>query len=275
MDYSIHRTTSPLAEALANLHTDCLVVGVYANGDLTPSAAVLDHLSGGLLKRLILRGDLEMQAGKSLLIPSVSGVTHCERILLICVGTDEELKLKHWKSLFSDSLNALQQRGIARVDFALFEAAPSGMSQDQALRHAVLALDEASYRFLDFKSDKTSGLPSVQHAAFLAPHEASNTLETALAQAMATARGVELTKNLANTPGNVCTPSYLLKQHSNSPRKVTCLKSKFLSAKPCSTSAWARCFPSPRGVINRQSSSFSTTAMPAKMLRRWCWSARA
>jgi len=209
MDFSIHRTASPLTEALADFHSDCLVVGVYPNGEFTPSAAALDHLSGGLLTRLAQRGDLEMSAGKTLLIPSVSGVMNTARVLLVCVGAAEELNLKRWKSLFTESLNALQQRGIQRVDFALLEAAPQGMSKDKALRHAVLALDEASYRFLDFKSDKTSGLPSVQHAAFLAAASEDNSLEQALQQAQAIASGVELTKNLANTPGNVCTPSFL------------------------------------------------------------------
>ena len=209
MDFSIHRTASPWTEVLADLHSDCLVVGVYPNGELTPSAAALDQVSGGLLTRLIQRGDLEMTAGKSLLIPTVSGVVNTARVLLVCVGAADELKLKRWKSLFTESMNALQQRGIQRVDFALLEAAPQGMSQDQALRHAVLALDEASYRFLDFKSDKTSGLPSVQHAAFLASADDENTLEQALQQAQAIASGIELTKNLANTPGNICTPGYL------------------------------------------------------------------
>ena len=209
MDYSIHRTASPSTEALADLHTNCLVVGVFANGELTPSAGVLDHLSGGMLNRFITRGDLEMTAGKTLLIPTLSGVMKTERVLLICLGLAEELKLKRWKSLFSESLNALQQRGVHRVDFALLEAAPHNMSQSEALRHAVLALDEASYRFVDFKSDKKDGLPSVQHAAFLATSMETALLENALQQAIAIAAGVALTKNLANTPGNVCTPSHL------------------------------------------------------------------
>ncbi len=78
-----------------------------------------------------------------------------------------------------------------------------------ALRHAVLALDEAAYRFLDFKSDKSKGAGTVTHVAFLAEPATAQTLDKALAQALAVASGVELTKNLANTPGNVCTPSYL------------------------------------------------------------------
>ncbi|MDD2893666.1 MAG: leucyl aminopeptidase [Halothiobacillaceae bacterium] len=216
MDYSIRRIESHWNEALVSLHSDCLVVGVYSNGELTPSAAALDQLSGGMLTRLVARGDLDMLAGKTLLIPSLSGVS-AERVLLVCLGVKEEIKLKRWKNLFSDSLNALQQRGVVCVDFALLEAAPQNMGQDMsqadALRHAVLALDEASYRFLDFKSDKIGGLPSVQQAAFLVSALVSasdeEALETALAQSKAIALGVELTKNLANTPSNVCTPNFL------------------------------------------------------------------
>ena len=129
MDFSIQRTASLWTEVFADLHSDCLVVGVYPNGELTPSAAALDQVSGGLLTRLIQRGDLEMTAGKSLLIPSVSGVMNTARVLLVCMGAADELKLKRWKSLFSESMNALQQRGIQRVDFTLLEAAPQGMSR--------------------------------------------------------------------------------------------------------------------------------------------------
>ncbi|HES76375.1 MAG TPA: leucyl aminopeptidase [bacterium] len=208
MDFSIHPFSAPINEALAGLQTDCLVVGVYSNGEFTPAAAALDQLSDGMLTRLTARGDLEMVAGKTLLIPSISGVS-AERVLLVCLGAKEELKLKRWKSLFSDSLNALQQRGVVRVDFALLEAAPHEMSPSEALSHAVLALDEASYRFLDFKSDKTSGLPSVQQAAFLSLATDADVLESTLIQAKAIASGIQLTKNLANTPGNVCTPNFL------------------------------------------------------------------
>ncbi len=208
MDFSIHPFSAPINEALAGLSTDCLVVGVYSNGELTPAAAALDQLSGGILTRLTARGDLEMVAGKTLLIPTLSGVS-AERVLLVCLGAAEELSLKRWKSLHAENLNALQQRGVGQAHLALLEAAPASLSQDEALRHAILALDEASYRFVDFKSDKTSGLPSVQHAAFIAPASAAAALENTLAQAKAIASGIQLTKNLANTPGNVCTPGFL------------------------------------------------------------------
>ena len=212
MDYSIshhqEHVQEHLGETLAELHSDCLVAGIYQGGTLTPSASALDRLSGGLLTRLLARGDLDAQVGKSLLIPNISGI-RAERVLLLGLGAEHELNIKRWKSLFTESMNALQQRGIARVDFTLLEAVPQGMSQAEALRHAILALDEASYRYLEFKSDKSSGLSSIQHAAFLTSSGGTETLQTVLSQAQAIASGIELTKNLANAPGNLCTPSYL------------------------------------------------------------------
>jgi leucyl aminopeptidase len=218
MEYSLHdlahnaKPNEHLNEMLANHRSDCLVVGTYQGGELTPSAAAIDHLSGGMIKRLLARGDLEARAGQSLLLPSLSGVA-AERVLLVGLGVPEELNIKRWKSLFSDSFNALQQRGIKRVDYTLLEAAPHNMQPADALRFAVLALDEASYRFMDYKSDKTKDLPSVTHAAFvvaLTDTDANtDTLQRALTDASALASGVTLTKNLANAPGNVCTPTYL------------------------------------------------------------------
>ena len=66
MDYSIQPTQGALTETLANLPSACLVVGAYQDGQLTASATAVDTLSGGLLGRLIARGDLEAVAGKSL-----------------------------------------------------------------------------------------------------------------------------------------------------------------------------------------------------------------
>ena len=43
--------------------TDCLVVGVYADKSLSPSAKALDEASGGRLTALLDRGDVSGKAG--------------------------------------------------------------------------------------------------------------------------------------------------------------------------------------------------------------------
>ncbi|MEW5837415.1 MAG: leucyl aminopeptidase [Pseudomonadota bacterium] len=208
MEYSIQSSQNHLNETLSNTPGDCLIVGVWQGGKLTPSAQALDQVCDGLLSRLLERGDLDAETGKTLLIPAISGI-RAERVLLVGLGAEGELNIKRWKSLFSNSLNALQGHGVKYSLFALLEAAPSGMTHAVALRHAVLALDEAGYRYLDFKSDKSHTQTRVEHAAFLLSAAADEALDTALHQACAIAQGIELTKNLANAPGNVCTPAYL------------------------------------------------------------------
>lgn len=211
MEFSLQPTHGSLSEALAALHTDALVLGIRADAELMPAAAAIDRLSGGLISRMLARGDISGEAGRTLLLPQVSGL-EAQRVLLVGLGKAEDMTLKRWKSLFSDSLSALQQRGVARADFALLDAAPTGMDAAQALHLAVLALSETDYRYLDFKSDPSAAQSRVQGAAFVVAAEQIEALHAPLKQAVAVAHGVDFTKNLANAPGNLCTPSYLAEQ---------------------------------------------------------------
>ena len=51
-----------------------LVVGAFADGTLSPAARSIDEASKGKLSAVIKRGDLEEQAGASLLLHDVPGI---------------------------------------------------------------------------------------------------------------------------------------------------------------------------------------------------------
>ena len=57
MDYSIE---TPLLE---KLHSDCIIVGIYESGHLTPSAENLDELTNGIVTQIIERGDIMGKLG--------------------------------------------------------------------------------------------------------------------------------------------------------------------------------------------------------------------
>src|SRR5687768_16728448 len=44
-------------ESVCQVAADAVVAGIYADGSLTPSAAAIDEASGGLIRRLIERGE--------------------------------------------------------------------------------------------------------------------------------------------------------------------------------------------------------------------------
>ncbi|TQV64055.1 MAG: leucyl aminopeptidase [Halothiobacillaceae bacterium] len=191
-----------------SLRSACIVVGVHEGRKLTPSAQVLDEASGGQISQILKRGDLEGKCGQTLLLPILPGIT-AERVLLVGLGHARELDLKGWKKAHAEAAGALAERGAGDAAFCLLEAAPRGMEADEALRLAVLAIDERSYRFDPFLRDKKPPQPALKRVNFVTGRKDMHDLEEALRAAEAIASGIRLTKDLANMPGNVCTPSYL------------------------------------------------------------------
>ncbi len=191
----------------STLKSACIVVGVHEGRKLTPSAQVLDEASGGQISQILKRGDLEGKCGQTLLLPALTGAS-AERVLLVGLGATRDLDLKGWKKAHAEAIGALAERGAGDAAFCLLEAAPRGMEADEALRHAVLAIDESSYRFDQFKREKDNKR-ALKRVNFVSGRKEMRELEEALRSAEAIASGIRLTKDLANMPGNVCTPSHL------------------------------------------------------------------
>ena len=192
----------------STLRSACVVVGVHEGRKLTPSAQLLDDVSGGYISQILKRGDLEGKCGQTLLLPGLPNTT-AERILLVGLGNPRELDLKGWKKAHAETVNALTDRGAGDAALCLLEAAPRGMDHDEALRTSLLAIDERLYRFDQFKRDKDAGKHVLKRINFVSGRKEMRDLEEALRTAEGIASGIRLTKDLANMPGNVCTPSYL------------------------------------------------------------------
>jgi leucyl aminopeptidase len=62
MDYSIEITP------LEKLQSDCIIVGVYEDQQLTPAAMTLDNSTQGIISNIVSRGDISGKNGETLLI---------------------------------------------------------------------------------------------------------------------------------------------------------------------------------------------------------------
>ncbi|MBU1426712.1 MAG: leucyl aminopeptidase [Gammaproteobacteria bacterium] len=188
------------------LKSGCVVVGVFDGGKLSKAAQVLDKAAKHALSDLIARGDMKGKSASTLLLHKLAGVA-AERVLLVGLGKVSELNNKTSLEILNATFKALN--ATQAKDAALY-ILDEGVGKDGGwvVKQAVFSASGQAFRADGMKSkpSKPAALKSITFATLDKPAAA---LKVALDQAAATASGMELTKTLANLPGNICTPTYL------------------------------------------------------------------
>ena len=205
MDFSIK--TFDAKNSLSQAKTACLIVAVFENKKLSPEAQSLDEQASGAIKAVVNSGDISGKPGSTLLLRTLNGIT-AERILLVGLGKGAPISDKDYLSALSAVAKALASLGGADATFALPIEDITGRDTAWALRSAVLAIRESLYRSDLMKSNREENPTKVKKIAF-ASDAAAAQAKSAIAQAVALANGMDLTKDLGNLPANVCTPTYL------------------------------------------------------------------
>jgi leucyl aminopeptidase len=198
MEFSI-KTLSP-----ETAKTGCVVLGIYKGGELTAPARRVDQASKGALKEALR--DLSAKTGATLLMRGVSGVA-AERILLVGLGDRKEFAEAAYRDALRAAGSALRDLNTKSAALFLVDTRVASRALSWNVRHAVLALRDAFYRFDQLKTQQKSTPAAL--AEVILPLSAATPLQQALEEAVATADGVDLARTLGNLPPNICTPSYL------------------------------------------------------------------
>jgi leucyl aminopeptidase len=185
----------------------CAIVGIYADKKLTPSAGLIDAASGGALSKAIKRGDHTGKRASTLLLHGLTGI-QAERVLLVGLGKRSELDARTFAEVLRAAYKALAATASEDAVMTLGEVAIAGRTLQQNVRSAVLAARESVYRFEQLKSKKEDPV-SLRKVVFLAAGAGARSVAEGVANGIALADGVDLTKTLGNLPANICTPSYL------------------------------------------------------------------
>src|SRR5713101_2327208 len=185
----------------------CVVVGIHSGKELTPAARRVDQAARGALRKAL--GDLSGKIGSTLLLRGLPGVA-AERVLLVGLGERKEFAEAAFRDAVRAAAAALKELGAK--DAALFLADLKVGSRPTAwnVRHGVLAMREAFYRFEELKTQKKSPDPAL--GSVILPFSPNSQLEQALTEAAATADGAALARKLGNLPANLCTPTYLAEE---------------------------------------------------------------
>ena len=183
--------------------TACVVVTVVQDEpQRVPNAAQ------AIVQQVFDSQDFTGKQGSTLLLYAVPGIT-AERVLLLGLGKVEALTAASFGKAVVKGIKALQAVNLAEAVLCL----PAQLEQAAATHLAVQAAAQAVYRFDTCKSEPDLPAVSLDSLSLLPAVAVDDAgVDVAIQQASATVAGVQVAKDLANLPGNLCTPSYLADQ---------------------------------------------------------------
>lgn len=177
---------------------ECLVIGLLQDEPLPEFTQNLTQNQLDLVKKIA--GKLSDE-GETAWQTELDG----HGLLLIHCGQKESYSIEKLNQRLSDVINALCAQRVlsALIHFPTLNA----QTADWQLKHMVLQSAASAYQFLAFKSQNNK--PHVLNTLlFHLPGGSAS----AIRQAQGIATGEWLTRNLANLPANICTPTYLAEQ---------------------------------------------------------------
>ncbi len=196
---------------LAGRKSPCLILGILEKRQLTEPARLIDEASGGYLSRILGKGDLDGEAGRTLLLHNLPGLA-TERVLLVGLGPQEKYDRNNYNKAIAAAVARLNETRAGEALCALPTSAPKGLDLYLAVRDTVTTALDKSYRYERTKSEKKPPNSLKRLYLWIADEEGTSLAKQALRHGQAIAQGVALAKELGDLPGNICTPAYLADQ---------------------------------------------------------------
>ncbi len=187
----------------------CLMIGIYENKELTPSAKLIDKTLQGHIQQLLKRGTFSGKKNQILsLYPANAAMEH---IMLIGCGKEGSLTPTGFRKLIIAAGKSLIATKASAATCYLTEVDIPNQDLAWKIKQITEAISDALYQFDLFKSDKEPVF--LKEFTIDTPDSKQQKMANlALKQGEAIANGVFLTKNLANLPSNICTPTFLAEQ---------------------------------------------------------------
>ncbi len=205
MEFSVKHGT------LETIKTGCLVVAVNEAKTLSGPAADLDRACGGQIAAALKHGDISGKAGHTLMLFGLPGIT-AQRLLLVGAGKEEDRGDRAYRKLVQKVFATLKDGGATDAVITLPALSVKGRDAYARTRLLVETARDALYAFDQFKSKKATAARLKKCQLWTDDKAEGAAVELGARHGQAISDGAELTRNLGNLPGNVCTPSYLAKE---------------------------------------------------------------
>ena len=177
-----------------------LVLALPSGATLTPTLSALDATLGGALGRALERKDFRGARDETLLLPG--GAKGAQRVLVVGLGKPASAALGLRRAA---SVGSRQARKIGVPSLAFFADDQS----DAAIEAVAIGLTLGAWEYTTTRSapPEDERKPQLESAQILVADEAK--ANAAVQRGAALGSGINLARQLAMLPGNICTPEYL------------------------------------------------------------------
>jgi len=210
MQYKLDTSATPSSNK-----SDCIVVAIFSNDSnaiLGDAAKELDKASNKALSAVIKSGDFDGSLEQTQVLYNLAGI-ESSRVLMLGCGEKDSFDTVALNKAIKASAKVIKSSKIKSLSFYLTDSFKQ-KEVANAVTQIVIAQAANEYTLLDYKSEaKDESILDVVSVAFANIKNLDKSeLETAVANGAAIAEGMQLAKDLANHPGNVCTPTYIADQ---------------------------------------------------------------
>ena len=190
---------------LSDIKTDALCVFTLEKNKFDDSLASLDNDCEGLITQHLTHASFKGDAGKTHGFPLLK---HNAKNIIVCgLGSAKNLSTESIDKALNAALSAALDLNAKSLTIDI-----SNITTADAKEHSAASiisnLSSRIYKFDSYKTEKPSPT-QLSQVTFACLKEQQAELKKAITMASARAIGMHLTRDLANEPGNVCTPNYL------------------------------------------------------------------
>jgi leucyl aminopeptidase len=207
--------------------TTCAVVGVYDGGELAESGKAVDARLKGRLAALLARGDFPGRPGESLLLDTAT--PGAPRALLVGLGARKGWNRKAFRRAVTASVQALARTAITDALVTFTQEPVADTDAYYRARYLAEGALAATYRVNDLKTARKPKAPRLGRLGFVVAERGDlKGVESGLAHGAGIGQGVALARDLANLPGNICTPRHLADTARGLARRYKAVKTRIL-----------------------------------------------
>ncbi|MDG1232831.1 MAG: leucyl aminopeptidase [Pseudomonadales bacterium] len=215
----------------AKARTQCAIVGVYENGQLSPSAKVLDKASKGYLRKILKRDDISGKTNQTLLLHDVPNVG-ATRVLLVGLGNEKSMSSAKYADIARTVIGKMKATSSRTNLCCLLEVDVPGRSIEWKTQKIVESFEAGLYSFTEMKGKPPVNTDSIESVDLLLDNKSElETVLSAIAMGSALTAGISSAKTLGNLPGNICTPTYLANQAKQLAKDYSSLTTKVIEEK--------------------------------------------